>query len=74
MQFGLLCSAQANSEAFGPETGQWFRDYLDFNVEAEALGFHSSFSVENHFTGWNQVSATLMLLIYSTVPKLLLPS
>jgi alkanesulfonate monooxygenase SsuD/methylene tetrahydromethanopterin reductase-like flavin-dependent oxidoreductase (luciferase family) len=27
------------------------------------LGFHSSFSVEHHFTGWNQVSATLMLLM-----------
>ncbi|MDO8616893.1 MAG: LLM class flavin-dependent oxidoreductase [Dehalococcoidia bacterium] len=62
MRFGVLCSAQANSDAFGPETGQGFRDYLDFNVEAEALGFHSSFSVEHHFTGWNQVSATLLLL------------
>src|SRR6516165_434271 len=67
MQFGLFCSAQANSGAFGPETGQGslgqgFRDYLDFNVEAEALGFKSSFLVEHHFTGWNQVSATLMLL------------
>jgi alkanesulfonate monooxygenase SsuD/methylene tetrahydromethanopterin reductase-like flavin-dependent oxidoreductase (luciferase family) len=62
MEFGLFCSAQANSGAFGPQTGQGFRDYLDFNVEAEALGFHSSFLVEHHFTGWNQVSATLMLL------------
>ena len=43
--------------------GQGFRDWLDFNIEAEALGFHSSFSVEHHFTGWNQVSATLMLLM-----------
>jgi alkanesulfonate monooxygenase SsuD/methylene tetrahydromethanopterin reductase-like flavin-dependent oxidoreductase (luciferase family) len=62
MRFGLFCSAQANSSDLGPETGQGFRDYLDFNVEAEALGFHSSFLVEHHFTGWNQVSATLMLL------------
>ncbi|HUC51209.1 MAG TPA: LLM class flavin-dependent oxidoreductase [Xanthobacteraceae bacterium] len=62
MEFGLFCSAQANNDAFGPETGQGFRDYLDFNVEAEALGFKSSFLVEHHFTGWNQVSATLMLL------------
>ena len=62
MRFGLLCSAQADSSEFGPETGQGFRDYLDFNVEGEALGFHSSFSVEHHFTGWNQVSATLTLL------------
>jgi alkanesulfonate monooxygenase SsuD/methylene tetrahydromethanopterin reductase-like flavin-dependent oxidoreductase (luciferase family) len=62
MRFGLFCSAQANNHEFGSETGHGFRDYLDFNVEAEALGYHSSFSVEHHFTGWNQVSATLMLL------------
>jgi alkanesulfonate monooxygenase SsuD/methylene tetrahydromethanopterin reductase-like flavin-dependent oxidoreductase (luciferase family) len=62
MRFGLFGSAQANSRDLGPETGQGFRDYLDFNVEAEALGFHSSFLVEHHFTGWNQVSATLLLL------------
>ena len=62
MKFGLFTSAQANSGELGPETGQGFRDYLDFNVAAERLGFVSSFSVEHHFTGWNQVSATLMLL------------
>jgi alkanesulfonate monooxygenase SsuD/methylene tetrahydromethanopterin reductase-like flavin-dependent oxidoreductase (luciferase family) len=62
MRFGLFGSAQANSRDLGPETGQGFRDYLDFNVEAEALGYHASFLVEHHFTGWNQVSATLMLL------------
>jgi alkanesulfonate monooxygenase SsuD/methylene tetrahydromethanopterin reductase-like flavin-dependent oxidoreductase (luciferase family) len=63
MEFGLFSSAQADSRDLGPETGQGFLDYLDFNVEAEALGFRSSFSVEHHFTGWNQVSATLMLLM-----------
>jgi alkanesulfonate monooxygenase SsuD/methylene tetrahydromethanopterin reductase-like flavin-dependent oxidoreductase (luciferase family) len=63
MRFGLFCSAQANSNTLGPETGQGFRDYLDTNVEAEALGYHSTFSVEHHFTGWNQVSSTLMLLM-----------
>ena len=62
MKFGLFTSAQASSGDLGPETGQGFRDYLDFNVEAEALGFQSSFLVEHHFTGWNQVSSTLMLL------------
>jgi len=61
MQFGIFGSAQANSGDLGPETGQGFRDYLGYCVEAEALGFHSSFLVEHHFTGWNQVSATLML-------------
>ncbi len=63
MKFGLFCSAQASNNELGPETGQGFRDYLDFNVEAEALGFKSSFLVEHHFTGWNQVSSTLMLLM-----------
>jgi alkanesulfonate monooxygenase SsuD/methylene tetrahydromethanopterin reductase-like flavin-dependent oxidoreductase (luciferase family) len=62
MKFGLFASAQANSGDLPPETGQGFRDYLDFNVEAEALGFRASFLVEHHFTGWNQVSSTLMLL------------
>jgi alkanesulfonate monooxygenase SsuD/methylene tetrahydromethanopterin reductase-like flavin-dependent oxidoreductase (luciferase family) len=62
MRFGLLSSAQADTRDLGPETGQGFREYLDFNVEAEALGLHSSFLVEHHFTGWNQVSATLTLL------------
>jgi alkanesulfonate monooxygenase SsuD/methylene tetrahydromethanopterin reductase-like flavin-dependent oxidoreductase (luciferase family) len=61
MQFGIFGSAQANSGDLGPQTGQGFRDYLDYAVEAEALGFRSSFLVEHHFTGWNQVSATLML-------------
>jgi alkanesulfonate monooxygenase SsuD/methylene tetrahydromethanopterin reductase-like flavin-dependent oxidoreductase (luciferase family) len=63
MQFGLFCSPKADAPGFAPETGQGFRDYLDFNIEAEALGFHSSFSVEHHFAGWNQTSATLMLLM-----------
>ena len=62
MRFGLFCSPKADAPGFGPESGQGFRDFIDFNIEAEALGFHSSFSVEHHFTGWNQCSATLMLL------------
>jgi alkanesulfonate monooxygenase SsuD/methylene tetrahydromethanopterin reductase-like flavin-dependent oxidoreductase (luciferase family) len=62
MKFGLFGSAQANSNSHGPETGQGFRDWLDYNVEAEALGYSSTFLVEHHFTGWHQVSATLMLL------------
>ena len=61
MQFGIFGSAQASTPDLGPETGQGFRDYLDYAVEAEALGYRSSFLVEHHFTGWNQVSATLML-------------
>ena len=57
----LRLGAGQQPAIFGPETGQGFRDYLDYAVEAEALGYRSSFLVEHHFTGWNQVSATLML-------------
>src|SRR5262245_65614107 len=62
MLFGLFCTAQAGTAEHPPESGQGFRDYLDLNIEAEALGYCSSFLVEHHFSGWNQISATLTLL------------
>ena len=62
MQFGLFCTAQAGTADQAPETGKGFQDYLDLNIEAEALGYCSSFLVEHHFSGWSQVSATLTLL------------
>jgi len=64
MQFGLFGSAQANNSNLGAGVGQGFRDYIEYNVEAEALGFQSTFLVEHHFTGWGQVSATLTLLTW----------
>src|SRR4029077_7109204 len=50
----------------GPDldSGQGFKDYIEYNVEAEALGYHSTFVVEHHFTGFGQVSATLNLLTW----------
>jgi alkanesulfonate monooxygenase SsuD/methylene tetrahydromethanopterin reductase-like flavin-dependent oxidoreductase (luciferase family) len=50
----------------GPEfdSSEGFRDFIDYNIEAEALGFHSTFVVEHHFTGYGQVSATLNLLTW----------
>ncbi len=54
MRLGLLCTANVDSS-------QAVRDYVEFNVEAEALGFSSTFLVEHHFSGFNQVAATLML-------------
>ena len=63
MQFGLFCSPKADAPGFGPETGKGFHDYFEFNIEAEALGYNASFSVEHHFSGWNQVSAPLMALM-----------
>lgn len=63
MRFGIFGGAQAGG-ATGAAMGQGFHDFIEFNVEAEALGFHSTFLVEHHFTGWNQVSATLTLLTW----------
>src|SRR5687767_9999486 len=63
MRFGLFAGAQADGGAAGVPGGG-FHDYLEFNVEAEALGYHSTFCVEHHFTGWSQISATLNLLTW----------
>jgi alkanesulfonate monooxygenase SsuD/methylene tetrahydromethanopterin reductase-like flavin-dependent oxidoreductase (luciferase family) len=64
MQFGLFGSAAARRG--GPEfdSAEGFRDFMDYNIEAEALGFHSTFVVEHHFTGYGQVSATINLLTW----------
>jgi alkanesulfonate monooxygenase SsuD/methylene tetrahydromethanopterin reductase-like flavin-dependent oxidoreductase (luciferase family) len=64
MRFGLFGAAQAGGAHPGAPMGQGFHDFIDFNVEAEALGYHSTFLVEHHFSGWNQVSATLTLLTW----------
>src|SRR6201993_3718653 len=64
MQFGIFGAAQAGGSLPSAPMGQGFHDFIDFNVEAEALGYHSTFLVEHHFTGWNQVSATLTLLTW----------
>ena len=68
MQFGLFGSASARRPT-GADTAEFdsaegFRDFIEYNVEAEALGFRSTFVVEHHFTGYGQVSATLNLLTW----------
>ena len=64
MKFGLFGSAQAQRGGPDLDSGQGFRDFIDYNVEAEALGYDSTFVVEHHFTGFGQVSASLNLLTY----------
>jgi alkanesulfonate monooxygenase SsuD/methylene tetrahydromethanopterin reductase-like flavin-dependent oxidoreductase (luciferase family) len=64
MRFGLFGSAQARRGGPDVDSGSGFRDFVDYNVEAEQLGFHSSFVVEHHFTGFGQISATLNLLTW----------
>ena len=64
MRFGLFGSAQAKRGGPSVDSGEGFRDYIEYNVEAEALGYHSTFVVEHHFTGFGQVSASLNLLTW----------
>ena len=64
MKFGLFGSAQAQRGGPDMDSGQGFRDFIEYNVEAEALGYASTFAVEHHFTGFGQVSATLSLLTW----------
>ena len=65
MRFGLFGAAQAQRGG-GPDvdSAAGFKDYIDYVIEAEALGYHSAFIVEHHFTGFGQVSATLNLLTW----------
>lgn len=64
MQFGLFGSAQAKRGGPDVDSGAGYREFVNYNVEAEALGYASTFLVEHHFTGFGQVSATLNLLTW----------
>src|SRR6201982_248135 len=64
MRFGLFGSAQARRAGPDTDSSQGFREFIENNVEAEALGYHSTFLVEHHFTGFGQVSASLSLLTW----------
>ncbi|PYM12950.1 MAG: LLM class flavin-dependent oxidoreductase, partial [Candidatus Rokuibacteriota bacterium] len=64
MRFGLFGSAQAKRGGPDVDSGVGFREFVDYNVEAESLGFVSTFLVEHHFTGFGQISATLNLLTF----------
>jgi alkanesulfonate monooxygenase SsuD/methylene tetrahydromethanopterin reductase-like flavin-dependent oxidoreductase (luciferase family) len=60
VRFGLFGSATA--QRGGTPAG--FEDFITNHVEAESLGYVSSFLVEHHFTGFGQVSAPLSLLTW----------
>src|SRR5712664_2074283 len=64
MKFGIFGSAQAKRGGPDTDSGAGFRDFVELNVEAEALGYVSTFLVEHHFTGFGQVSASLNLLTW----------
>ncbi len=64
MKFGLFGAAQAARGGPDVDSATGFRDYIDYVIEAEALGYESAFIVEHHFTGFGQVSASLNLLTW----------
>src|SRR3954463_1954316 len=64
MKFGIFGSAQARRGGPDLDSGQGFRDYIEYNVEAEALGYSNTFVGEHHFTGLGQGSASLTLLTW----------
>lgn len=64
MRFGLFGAAQAARGGPDVDSAAGFRDYIEYVIEAEALGYESAFIVEHHFTGFGQVSASLNLLTW----------
>jgi len=64
MRFGLFGSATARHGGPDVDSSQGYKQFVDYNIEAEALGYHGSFLVEHHFTGFGQVSASLALLTW----------
>jgi len=63
MRFGLFGGAEAPRSSDGdPARGFW--EYIQTSVEAERLGFYSTFLVEHHFSGVGQVSSPLDLLSF----------
>jgi alkanesulfonate monooxygenase SsuD/methylene tetrahydromethanopterin reductase-like flavin-dependent oxidoreductase (luciferase family) len=64
MRFGLFGSAQAKRGGPDVDSAHGFKDYVEYAIEAEALGYRSIFTVEHHFTGFGQVSASLSLLTW----------
>ena len=66
MLCSLVCSVDATARRGGPDvdSGLGYKQFIDYNIEAQSLGYHSSFLVEHHFTGAGQVSASLSLLTW----------
>ena len=60
----MFGAAQAQRGGPDVDSAAGFKDYIEYVIEAEALGYQSAFIVEHHFTGFGQVSATLNLLTW----------
>ena len=64
MKFGLFGSAQAQRGGPDLDCGQGFRDFIDYNVEAEALGYDSALRGRASFHRLRPGSASLNLLTW----------
>ena len=64
MRFGLFGSAQARRSGPDTDCSLGFGEFIENYIEAEEIGFYSTFLVEHHFTGFGQVSASLNLLTW----------
>jgi alkanesulfonate monooxygenase SsuD/methylene tetrahydromethanopterin reductase-like flavin-dependent oxidoreductase (luciferase family) len=64
MRFGLFGGASAPRVPDPTSTAEGFLEFVETNVEAEALGYYSSFVTEHHFTRIGQLSAPLTLLTF----------
>jgi alkanesulfonate monooxygenase SsuD/methylene tetrahydromethanopterin reductase-like flavin-dependent oxidoreductase (luciferase family) len=64
MRFGLFGGAREKGGGEISDSTLGYREFTDYVNAAEALGFHSVFIVEHHFTGVGQVSASLNHLTY----------
>ncbi len=64
MKFGLFGGPQTHIGNLGPESGISYHEYGEYIVEAEKLGFSSSWLFEHHFSGFGQPSCSLNLLCY----------
>ena len=64
MKFGLFGSAKSAPVNSDIDSASGYNDWVKFNIEAEKLGYYSTFTVEHHFTGLGQVSASMSLLTF----------
>ena len=64
MRFGLFGGAAARRGVPVAESARGYHAFVEYHIEAEALGYHGSFVTEHHFTRIGQVSATLNLLTW----------
>jgi alkanesulfonate monooxygenase SsuD/methylene tetrahydromethanopterin reductase-like flavin-dependent oxidoreductase (luciferase family) len=64
MRFGLFGGAREKGGGEISDSTLGYGEFTDYVCAAEALGFHSVFIVEHHFTGVGQVSASLNHLTF----------